>query len=64
MERTGCDPPSMSPVHRRLRLVIPLAPTPQFSLYSAIEPGTNRGYVMIANMPAMRCYVQLVMGDR
>lgn len=37
---------------------------PQFALYSGIEPGTNRGYVMIANVPAMRSYVQSVMGDR
>ena len=40
-----------------------LAP-PQFALYSGLEPGTNRGYVMIANVPAMRYYVQSVMGDR
>jgi len=35
---------------------------PQFSLYSGIEPGTNRGWVMIANVPAMRRYVQSLMG--
>jgi hypothetical protein len=36
---------------------------PRFALYAGIEPGTNRGYVMIANVPEMRAYVQSLMGN-
>jgi LCP family protein required for cell wall assembly len=39
-----------------------LAP-PRFSLYTGIEPGTNRGYIQIANVGQMRAYVQSLMGN-
>jgi LCP family protein required for cell wall assembly len=39
-----------------------LAP-PRFSLFTGIEPGTNRGYVQIANVGQMRAYVQALMGN-
>ena len=39
-----------------------LAP-PRFSLFTGIEPGTNRGYIQIANVGQMRAYVQAVMGN-
>lgn len=39
-----------------------LAP-PRFALYTGIEPDSNRGWVMIANVPEMRAYVRAVMGD-
>jgi LCP family protein required for cell wall assembly len=39
-----------------------LAP-PRFSLFTGIEPGTNRGYVQIANVGQMRAYVQSIMGN-
>jgi LCP family protein required for cell wall assembly len=36
---------------------------PRFALYAGIEPGTNRGYVMIANVAEMRAYVSSLMGN-
>ena len=39
-----------------------LAPL-RFSLFTGIEPGTNRGYIQIANVGQMRAYVQAVMGN-
>jgi hypothetical protein len=36
---------------------------PSFSLYTGIEPGTSRGWVMIANVAEMRAYVQSLMGN-
>jgi len=36
---------------------------PRFALYAGIEPGTSRGWVMIANVAEMRAYVRAVMGD-
>ena len=36
---------------------------PRFSLYTGIEPGTSRGWVMIANVAEMRAYVQSLMGN-
>jgi len=35
---------------------------PRFALYAGIEPGTSRGWVMIANVAEMRAYVRAVMG--
>ncbi|MEK6191987.1 MAG: LCP family protein [Chloroflexota bacterium] len=35
----------------------------QFALYEGIEPGTGRGWVMIANVAEMRAYVRSLMGN-
>jgi hypothetical protein len=36
---------------------------PRFALYAGIEPGTSRGWVMIANVAEMRAYVRSLMGN-
>jgi LCP family protein required for cell wall assembly len=36
---------------------------PRFALFAGIEPGGSRGWVMIANVPAMRNYVRSLMGN-
>ena len=36
---------------------------PRFALFTGIEPGGGRGWVMIANVPAMRSYVRSLMGN-
>jgi LCP family protein required for cell wall assembly len=36
---------------------------PRFALFTGIEPGTNRGYVQIANVGQMRAYVQSLMAN-
>lgn len=36
---------------------------PRFALYEGIEPGTGRGWVMIANVAEMRAYVRSLMGN-
>jgi len=35
---------------------------PRYALYAGIEPAGGRGWVMIANVPAMRSYVRSLMG--
>lgn len=39
-----------------------LAP-PRFSSFVGVEPGTNRGWVMIPNVAAMQSYARSLMGD-
>lgn len=39
-----------------------LAP-PRFAYFVGVEPGTNRGWVMIPNVAAMRAYARSLMGD-
>jgi LCP family protein required for cell wall assembly len=39
-----------------------LAP-PRFALFAGVEPGSGRGWVMIANVPEMRAYARAVMGN-
>ncbi|MGH2462309.1 MAG: LCP family protein [Candidatus Limnocylindria bacterium] len=36
---------------------------PRFALYAGVEPGSSRGWVMIANVPEMRAYVRSLMGN-
>lgn len=35
---------------------------PRFALYAGVEPGSSRGWVMVANVAEMRAYVRAVMG--
>jgi len=36
---------------------------PRFALYTGVEPGSSRGWVMIANVAEMRAYVRSLMGN-